>query len=201
MGDVSEVDTAPRRRWIWFVTGPTACGKTTIAKLMAQRLNFTFLEGDDYHPKANVEKMSRGEPLTDEDRVGWLEALKDHETVQPPAGESPHLVVTCSALKRHYRDVLREGSEHAENLRIHFIFLDAPEDVLAKRAAERTGHFAKANLVHSQFQALERPDPMHDEPDVIIVDVDRPVEDTERDVVTKVQEAMMQDDGSYLKLN
>ena len=141
--------------------------------------------------------MSRGEPLNDDDRAGWLEALRDHETVRPPAGESPHLVMTCSALKRHYRDVLREGGEHAGNLRIRFVFLDAPEELLVRRAGLRQGHFAKANLVHSQFEALERPD---EEEDVIVVDVDRDIEDTERDVSIKVREAMTQDDGSYLRL-
>ncbi|KAK3688806.1 hypothetical protein B0T22DRAFT_162214 [Podospora appendiculata] len=143
--------------------------------------------------------MSRGEALTDEDRAGWLEALRDHETAQPPAGESPHLVMTCSALKRHYRDVLREGGAHAGDLRIRFVFLDAPEEVLTRRAAARKGHYAGANLVHSQFVALERPGP--DEKDVVTVDVDRPIEDTVRDVIVSVKGTMMQDDGAYLRLN
>ncbi|KAK3312523.1 P-loop containing nucleoside triphosphate hydrolase protein [Apodospora peruviana] len=187
-----------RKRWIWFITGPTACGKTTVAKALAKDLNFTFVEGDDYHPRANVEKMSRGEPLTDDDRAGWLEALRDHETAQPPAGESPHLVMTCSALKRHYRDVLREGGERAGNLRIRFVFLDGHEEVLTRRAAERKGHFAGANLVCSQFAALERP--ADDETDVLTVDVDRPIEDTEREATNRIKEEMTHDDGSYLKL-
>ncbi|KAM7216801.1 P-loop containing nucleoside triphosphate hydrolase protein [Rhypophila decipiens] len=187
-----------QKRWIWFITGPTACGKTTIAKALAEKLNFTFVEGDDYHPKANVEKMSRGEPLTDSDRAGWLEALRDHETAIPPEGESPHLVMTCSALKRHYRDVLREGAKNAGSLRIRFVFLDAPEEVLVQRAGLRQGHFAKANLVHSQFEALERPD---GEKDVVVVGVDgRSIEDTERDVEKHVREVMMCDDGSYLRV-
>ncbi|KAK3502197.1 P-loop containing nucleoside triphosphate hydrolase protein, partial [Neurospora crassa] len=163
-------------RWIWFVTGPTACGKTTVAKGLAENLNLTYVEGDDYHPKANVEKMSRGEPLTDADRAGWLQALAEHETAKPPTSSSPHLVITCSALKRHYRDILRLGSEHAGDLRIRFIFLQAPEEVLMERAHNRKGHFAKENLVHSQFMILEMPDPTKPkeeggEPDVLIVNV------------------------------
>jgi gluconokinase len=136
--------------------------------------------------------MSRGEPLTDADRANWLEALRDHESIQTPPGKAPHLVMTCSALKRKYRDVLRDGSAHAGNLQIRFVFLDAPEEVLVKRAAERKGHFAGPNLVHSQFRDLERPGP--DEEDVLIVDVNRPMEETENDVLAKV-EAMLQKEG------
>jgi len=196
----SHPDLHHGHRWIWFITGPTACGKTTIAKALAADLHFTFLEGDDYHPKANVDKMSRGEPLTDADREGWLEALRDHETVQPSDPNAPpHLVMTCSALKRYYRDLLREGGEHAGNLRIRFVFLDAAEEVLVKRAAERKGHFAGPNLVHSQMEALEMPG--EDEGDVIVVDVgDRGVDAVVREVQNRVKEDMMEDDGSYLRL-
>jgi gluconokinase len=136
--------------------------------------------------------MSRGEGLTDADRADWLEALRDHESISTPPGKPPHLVMTCSALKRKYRDVLREGSKRAGNLQIRFIFLDAPEEVLAKRAAERKGHYARADLVHSQFQDLERPGP--DEEDVITVDVNRPIEETENDVLAKIEE-MLQKEG------
>lgn len=136
--------------------------------------------------------MSRGEALTDEDRADWLAALRDHESVPPEPGKAPHLVITCSALKKAYRDLLREGANQANNLRIRFIFLDAPEEVLVERATNRKGHYAKANLVHSQFEVLERPD---GEPDSIIVDVNRPMEETERDVLEKV-EAMLKKDNT-----
>lgn len=145
-----------------------------------------------FHPKANVEKMSRGEGLTDADRADWLEALRDHESIETPPGKPPHLVMTCSALKRRYRDVLREGSRHAGNLQMRFIFLDAPEEVLVKRAAERKGHYAGANLVHSQFKDLEVPGP--EEGDVIVVDVNRSIEDTEKDVLDRI-EGMLQKEG------
>lgn len=144
--------------------------------------------------------MSRGEPLTEEDRAGWLEALRDHETAQPPGSKaSPHLVMTCSALKRHHRDVLRQGGEHADDLRIRFVFLQAPEEVLRQRAAERKGHFAGPQLVRSQFAALEMPS--EDENDVAIVNTDkREAEDTTREVSTRVRETVMEIDGSYLRL-
>lgn len=196
MGDNVKINDAgaetASHRWIWFVTGPTACGKTTVGKFIAEKLNITFLEGDDFHPKANLDKMSRGEALTDADRADWLEALRDHESIQTPPGKAPHLVMTCSALKRKYRDLLRAGSAHAGNLQIRFVFLDAPEEVLVKRAAERKGHFAGPNLVHSQFRDLERPGP--DEPDVITVDVNRPMDETENDVLAKI-EGMLQKEG------
>ncbi|KAK3338741.1 P-loop containing nucleoside triphosphate hydrolase protein [Neurospora tetraspora] len=195
-------------RWIWFVTGPTACGKTTVAKALAKNLNFTYVEGDNYHPKANVEKMSRGEPLTDADRAGWLQALAEHETAAPPTSKSsPHLVITCSALKRHYRDILRLGSEHAGDLRVRFIFLSAPEKVLRERAQKRKGHFAGENLVHSQFNILEMPDPKKEEEeggekDVLVVDVDgRGVEEVEREVLERVRGEMGREEGDFLRLN
>lgn len=144
--------------------------------------------------------MTRGEPLTDADHEGWLEALRDHETAVPSDPKAPpHIVMTCSALKRHYRDV-REGGEHAGNLRIRFVFLKAPEDVLVRRAAARKGHFAGSNLVHSQFEALEMP--KEDEEDVLVVDVSdgRSIEDVQRDVQIHVRQAMMEEDGSYLRV-
>lgn len=164
------------------------------------------MEGDDYHPKANVDKMSRGEPLTDDDRAGWLQALAEHETAAPPTSSSPHLVITCSALKRHYRDILRLGGEHAGDLRIRFIFLSAPEEVLRDRAEKRKGHFAGKELVHSQFEILEMPDPEKDdaeggEKDVIVMDVNRSVEDVERAVVERVREDMGREEGDFLRLN
>lgn len=198
-------------RWIWFITGPTACGKTTIAKSLGRSLNFTFVEGDDYHPRASVEKMSRGEPLTDEDRAGWLQALKEHETAQPSSQsdgndtdsdgknyQSRHLVVTCSALKRHYRDVLRQGGDEAKDLRVRFVFLDASEETLTQRAAARKGHFAGANLVHSQFEILERPG--EDEEDVVKINVEGSLENSERAAEMKIRQEMGMDDGSFLKV-
>ncbi|CAN8105339.1 unnamed protein product [Discula destructiva] len=191
MTDTSK-PTEQRPRYVFFFTGPTACGKSTIAKYVADRLNFSFLEGDDFHAKANVEKMHRGEPLTDDDRRGWLHALRDHENEHPAGGKAGektrHLVITCSALKRQYRDILREGSEQSSSLRIRFVFLDAPEGVLRKRAKARKGHFAGEVLVHSQFLTLEIPG--EDEADVVRVSVDRELEEVEEATVRRVQEVL-----------
>ncbi|KAL2020610.1 hypothetical protein VTK56DRAFT_8100 [Thermocarpiscus australiensis] len=213
--ETSPADPAHRRRWVWFVAGPTACGKTTIAKHLAQELGFTFVEGDDYHPEANRAKMSRGEALTDEDRHDWLLALRDLETAPPPpapeegahAPTAPrHLVVTCSALKRQYRDVLRGGAQQQQQqhattgdrarararVRVGFVFLDVPEDVLFERARQRKGHFAGEGLVKSQVESLERPGREEEEEDVVIVRVERgrEVADTQREVLERVREVM-----------
>ncbi|KAK4237716.1 P-loop containing nucleoside triphosphate hydrolase protein [Achaetomium macrosporum] len=172
------------RGWIWFITGPTACGKTTIAKSLAQSLGFTFAEGDDYHPPSNLEKMSRNQPLTDADRAAWLDALR--------ADEAPRRVVTCSALKRRYRDLLRDGhhTPREQQFRIGFVLLDVPEDVLRQRARERKGHFAGEGLVESQLRDLELPG--EEETDVLVVKVGREngVEDTLREVIERVRVKM-----------
>lgn len=129
--------------------------------------------------------MHRGEPLNDADRQGWLVALRDHEEYHPAHEKSLHLIITCSALKRQYRDILREGSAQRENLRVRFVYLDAPEEVLKQRARDRKGHFAGENLVHSQFAVLELPG--EDEEDVVKVNVDRPLEEGERDALERVR--------------
>ncbi|KAJ3547299.1 hypothetical protein NM208_g1588 [Fusarium decemcellulare] len=178
-------------RWILFVSGPTASGKTSIAKYLAETLDLKFVEGDDFHPKSNVEKMSHGEPLTDEDRWDWLQALREHASLHPKGPGTEHLAITCSALKRQYRDILREGSEHAGDLRVHFLHLDAPEEVLRQRAAARKGHFAGPELVHTQFEILERPG--KDEHDVLTVNVDQSVEDVHREALEKVEEMLAED--------
>lgn len=137
--------------------------------------------------------MHRGEPLTDADRQGWLIALRDHETAHPAGEKTRHLVITCSALKRQYRDILREGSEQSPNLRVRFIFLIAPEEVLKKRARERKGHFAGEVLVHSQFESLEMPG--EDEADVVRVGVDRDLGEVEQEALLRVKE-LLQEDGA-----
>ncbi|KAK5994799.1 putative gluconokinase [Cladobotryum mycophilum] len=171
MGDQSEAHASG---WIWFVGGPTACGKTTIAKKLSESLNFTYIEGDDYHPKSNVDKMSNGTPLADEDRKEWLQHLHDECCRRLTQGDD-HVAVTASLLKRKYRDKVREVSRDSPHSQVRFLFLNAPEEVLLQRARGRHGHFAGANLVHSQLEALE--DPGFDETDVIKMDASLSVDD------------------------
>jgi carbohydrate kinase (thermoresistant glucokinase family) len=130
------------------VMGVSGSGKTTIAGRLAARLQFTFADGDDFHPAANVEKMARGEPLTDADREPWLSSLAAWTLAQHQAGRST--VLACSALKRRYRDTLRSASPHT-----FFVHLAAPRAALLERMNHRQGHFMPAFLLDSQLAALE----------------------------------------------
>jgi gluconokinase len=160
-------------RHIWLVTGPAGCGKSTVAKFLADALHWPYIEGDEYHPQANIDKMSAGIPLTDADRWDWLTALREASIDELDKGHDG-VVLTCSALKRKYRDVIRVAPYFIHNLRLHFIYLDAPEEVLLQRVLARKNHYMGANMVHSQFDILERP--TKDEVDVLSIDVSRPAD-------------------------
>ena len=129
------------------VMGVTGTGKTTTAKALVDRLGWPYAEADDFHPKANIEKMAAGHPLTDEDRWPWLRSLRDWMSEQASKGLST--VVTCSALKRSYRDVLRQ----AQGL-VRFVELDLDEADLRVRMTQRK-HFMPVSLLRSQEDTLE----------------------------------------------
>jgi gluconokinase len=141
------------------VMGVAGCGKTTVGRLLADRLGIPYAEADSFHPPANVAKMARGIPLTDLDRQPWLAAIADR------ISSDGLLVISCSALKRQYRDVLR-----AANPRTWFLHLVIDQPTAAARVAARSSHFMPASLVASQFAALEPP---HGEPG-LAVDATRP---------------------------
>jgi len=189
----------------------SACGKTTLGMKLAKRLeNAPFRDGDDYHPRSNIEKMSNGIPLNDADRAPWLARIRtaalkitgNSEDSSLGSGQddtreneerSNTVVIACSALKRHYRDILRgaednpqvdskdssqiglhpavdERSERlAPPLRTYFVFIDGSKEMLMARIAARKGHFMKERMLDSQLAALERPD---NEADVVIVDLE-----------------------------
>ncbi|KFA62670.1 hypothetical protein S40285_06991 [Stachybotrys chlorohalonatus IBT 40285] len=155
-------------RHIWLVTGPAGCGKSTVAKDLSQQLQLPFIEADEYHPAANVAKMSNNQPLTDADRWDWLIVLREESMKRLQQG-AKGVVLTCSALKRKYRDVIRVAGYYDPHISVHFIFLDATEELLLDRVARRQNHYMGAGMVHSQFADLERPGA--DEPDVVSVDV------------------------------
>ncbi len=140
-----------------------------------------------FHPKANIDKMSHGQPLDDEDRAGWLQAISEHAVVHLRGPGTHHLVVTCSALKHDYRALLRQGAHATGDLRLLFVFLDVPEAELVRRADARAGHYAKGNLVHSQVEILERQGP--DEPDVLTVDGNQPLAAVRANALAAVQAA------------
>ncbi|KAJ9602051.1 hypothetical protein H2200_013411 [Cladophialophora chaetospira] len=153
---------------IWIITGPAGCGKTTVAAHLANELSLPYIEGDDYHPKANKEKMASGSPLTDEDRWDWLITLREAAIEKLQASNS--VIVTCSALKRKYRDVIRVANYEHPSVQVHFVYLKVDEHTLQARVAARVGHYMKENMVHSQMATLEEPEEEL-EWDVLQVDV------------------------------
>jgi gluconokinase len=162
----SSRETTPQRIAV-VVMGVSASGKSTVGAALARALSLPFVEGDELHSRHNIEKMSRGEPLTDEDRAPWLAAIAAllADEIRYPGG----VVVACSALKTAYRDELRAASPA-----VRFVFLDASPELIAARMAARRHHFMPPGLQASQFAALQRPAPA--DPGVTIVDAALPVE-------------------------
>lgn len=158
----ADTDSPPRATPVVLVVmGVSGCGKSTVAALLAGRLGWAFEEGDLLHPQSNIDKMAAGHPLDDSDRKPWLEKVAEWVERQLDAGENG--IITCSALKRSYREVInRRGSE------IIFVYLAGSRELIAARLVSRHGHFMPPALLDSQFAALEAPTP--DEP-TIRVDV------------------------------
>ena len=136
---------------IVIIFGVSGAGKTTVGKLLARELGWGFIEADDFHPAANIEKMRNGRPLSDEDRWPWLECLREEIKRSLAAGENA--VLACSALKRTYRDRLRVGGE------VKFVFLSGDDALIEKQLRGRHRHFMDPDLLQSQFDDLEEPRP------------------------------------------
>lgn len=132
------------------VMGVSGSGKSTIAAMLAARLGWTYEDGDWFHPRANVEKMHAGVPLTDEDRWPWLHAIA--AAIDDARRCASHVVIACSALKRAYRDILRDGRKD-----VRFVYLKGDQKLIAHRMSLREGHFMPPSLLNSQFAALEEP--------------------------------------------
>lgn len=134
------------------VMGVAGAGKSLIGEALARALDVEFVEGDTFHSAENVSRMAAGVPLTDELRAGWLRLLADRLAAAHRNGTS--LVITCSALKRSYRDLLRAGAPD-----VRFVFLKGERDLIAQRLTARRGHFMPPSLLDSQFATLEEPAP------------------------------------------
>jgi gluconokinase len=147
---------------IVIVMGVAGSGKTTVGTMLAKAMHCEFLDGDSLHPATNVEKMSHGIPLTDADRAPWLAAI--HARLLDSFTHGDCLVVTCSALKRAYRTVLAEG------IPIAWVYLKGSARLIQSRLQHRTGHYMKAAMLASQFEALEEP------ADALTLDISQPPE-------------------------
>ena len=159
-----------------IVMGVSGSGKSTIAEQLAQRLGWTYEDGDRFHPASNVAKMSAGHPLTDEDRWPWLQAIADEIDRVCKADE--HVVIACSALKRSYRDVLVHGRRD-----VRIVYLNGTQELIAGRLAARKGHFMPPGLLASQFKTLEPPG-ADEHP--VIVSIDASVEEIVDDSVSQM---------------
>ena len=152
--------------------GVSGCGKSTIGREISASIpHSVFLDGDDFHQPANIDKMQRGVPLNDDDRMPWLNKICDEVIDRLLRLDS--VVVACSCLKKKYRDVLRRriknGNALNESISVRFVHLVLSKDVAMQRVEKREGHFMKAQMVTSQFEALEHPD-MEIEPDCVNVE-------------------------------
>jgi gluconokinase len=154
----------PSRPSVIVVMGVSGSGKSTIAAELARTLGWVFLEGDDLHPAANVEKMRHGTPLTDADRWPWLRKIAEAVDAWRIAGERG--VIACSALKRAYRDLII-----GERADVRLVYLHGDEALIHARLVRRPGHYMPPALLASQFEALEPPGP---DEHAIVVDVDGP---------------------------
>ncbi|KAK5089454.1 hypothetical protein LTR70_005963 [Exophiala xenobiotica] len=191
--DVINHATAPDHfEHIFLVTGPAGCGKTTVAQHLAEQIKAPYVEGDDFHPPANKEKMGAGIPLTDADRWDWLIALKDEGIKQLRTSNA--CIITCSALKKKYRDVIRIANYEHPTVQIHFVFLKLDEETLQKRVASRVGHYMKEEMVHSQMVALEQPNE-DDETDVMMIDAGKDKEHVQHEANERVQAKMKEYDA------
>jgi gluconokinase len=160
---------------IILVMGVTGSGKTTVGKLLAQRLKFAFLDADDFHSAANREKMHNGIPLTDADRAPWLAVIHDELVRASVAGEN--VVLACSALKQSYRDAL------SANLDLKIVFLRGTAVQLHRNLVTRADHFAGESLVPSQLAALEEPS------GVIVEDIAATPKDIVDDICSRLKYA------------
>jgi gluconokinase len=172
-------DSAQTRPRVLIVAGVSGSGKTTVGAMLAGRLGWPFADADSFQPAANIEKMHTGIPLTDDDRWPWLECIADWIDDHLENGRSA--VITCSALRRTYRDMLMRGRPS-----VWLVFLSVDREVLARRLAVRSGHFFPAQLLDSQLSTLEPPQP--DEHAITVHETGTPA-DTVDSIVSWVNEA------------
>jgi gluconokinase len=166
-------DDAGKMPCALIVMGVSGSGKSTIADKLAERLRWSYEDGDKFHPASNVAKMSAGHPLTDEDRRPWLRAIADE--IDRVCGAGQRAVIACSALKRAYRDIVVHGRSD-----VRIIYLKGTQELVAQRLAARKDHFMPAGLLDSQFKTLEPPDTRENP---VTVSIDAPVDAIVDDII------------------
>ncbi|GAA3746902.1 gluconokinase [Salinactinospora qingdaonensis] len=160
--------------------GVSGSGKTTVAEVVAERLNLPFAEADHFHPQANIAKMSSGVALTDDDRRPWLESLAAWIGEHEARGQAT--IMACSALKRAYRDILRQGAPD-----VRFVHLAGSVELIAQRLRSRTDHFMPGGLLESQAATLE---PLAPDEDGVTLDLAAPIETSVAEGVRVVSQAL-----------
>ncbi len=162
---------------VFVVMGVSGCGKTTIGMALADKLGCPFYDGDDFHPPENIAKMSSGIPLDDADRYPWLARL--HDLIADHLGRGETAVLACSALKKKYRDQLREGNDD-----VYIIYLKGSLNLIWERMETRQAHYMKAEMLQSQFEALEPPSPHN----TLIISVEHSVDNIVEHIIQHIGE-------------
>ena len=160
---------------IVILFGVSGAGKTTLGEMLARQLDWKFCEADDFHSKANIDKMHAGVPLTDEDRWPWLQSLR--ELIEQSLAENRNAVLACSALKESYRQVLRVSED------VRFVYLRGSYEIVANQIRNRHGHFMNPDLLRSQFATLEEPKP---EEQAIVIELGRSAGELVREIKEKL---------------
>lgn len=173
--------TSPLSNHVFVLMGVSGSGKSAVANAVAHQLKAAFLDGDFLHPRANIEKMSEGHPLNDDDRKPWLTAINDAAFAMQRTNAVS--LIVCSALKKSYRDILRKGNEN-----LSFVYLRGDFDTIESRLRARKGHFFKPQMLVTQFATLE--EPAGDEHDVLVVDINQTLDEVVANTITTINGAI-----------
>ncbi|KAK4471919.1 hypothetical protein MN116_005302 [Schistosoma mekongi] len=165
---------------IIVIMGPSGCGKSTIGSVLSSQINWPFIEGDDYHSESNKAKMSIGIPLSDEDRLPWLQFLRNLSM------QHDNVVLACSALKASYRNIL-SGSNYGDDRITLFVLLSANKSLLQKRISGRKGHFMSPSLLQSQLETLE---PFEDYENYAVIDANNSVAEVTQQIINAIDSKM-----------
>ncbi|MBT0722206.1 gluconokinase [Tatumella sp. TA1] len=169
---------ASSQHYVFVLMGVSGSGKSVVASQVSQQLQTAFLDGDFLHPRANILKMAEGEPLNDQDRAPWLQAINDAAFAMQRTQKVS--IIVCSSLKKSYRDILRNGNKN-----LKFIYLKGDFETIEQRLKARKGHFFKTNMLVTQFDTLEEPN--GSEADVLVVDISHSLDDVIAETVATIK--------------